>query len=186
MTQAKRWSELLVEWSAEGQSLWVENRDRWRSLGLPPIEALRIVQPDVVSAAALGRRFTTLVDPDVTDFYSITDGWPLWLGSFWSGIAPVSRIGLFRHIYPEAFDIAQSSAPSERESELGEFMVTKHEIHDAIVLSEPDSRELVLSLPSGKTCLYLFDSIRIFPNLFDFMVYQKRATFGWVREVLSS
>ena len=186
MTHAKRWSELLAEWAAEGHSLWAENPNRWDSMGLPPIENLRATQPDVFGADALSHRFPTLTDPEVACFYSMTDGWPLWLGSFWSALAPVARVGLFRQSYPSAFDIALSSARKAREIESPNVMVAKHEIHDSIVLSEPDSRELVLSLPTGESCLYLFDSMKVFPNLFEFMAYQRRATFDWVREVLSS
>lgn len=183
MAQNSKWELLLAQWNAEMRSIWGEREDKCKALGLPPIDSLQVVGPNTDSVAQLQSVPGALSDPEVIGFYLASDGWPLWLGSSWIALAPASRVALLRDKYQDALEIAMSTAPDRRRGHPAALSIGKAEIFHSIVLSEPGAREIVLSLPSGETCLYGFDSMRVYRNLFEFMVDQKARTLRWVLDV---
>lgn len=182
--QQSKWVELLTDWVLTMQQLHQTYSAQWEDLGLPDIRELVIREPDYVGIAKLQEVWGDAIDLELIAFYSVTDGWPLWLGSYLVGVPPVSEIALLRDVYRDAFDIAISNAPATRKGASKLVELSKDDLNSALVVSEPDARELVLSLSSHETCLYFFDGMRVFSDFFEFMSYQKEATRSWLADMV--
>ena len=179
----KKWIDLLSDWASGMQQLHQMHTARWTDLGLPDIQELVIREPDPVGIAKLREALGDAIDPELILFYSVTDGWPLWLGSLLVSVQSVNKVALLRDAYRDAFDIAISNAPTTRKGASKLVQLSQQDFSSALVVSEPDARELVLSLSSHETCLYFFDGMRVFRDFFEFMSYRKDATRAWIADM---
>lgn len=184
--QQARWESLLDAWREEVLSIWASNRDKWASVGLPDVGDLRRTPADLAGIARLQRISDGRVDPEVLGFYSATDAWPLWLGSFWASMLPAGQVDLLQRMYPEAYVIAEESAPASRVATEQSPEISKDDLATAIVLTQPDARELVLSLRSGETCFYFFDGMRLYRNFYAFMECRRLEAKEWLLDMLST
>jgi hypothetical protein len=187
VTSKSDWNELLQDWKNRALGLSTQHGAQWEKLWLPPVSTLGIVPPDPEGLAELQGRSRFPIEPEIIKFYQITDGWSLWLGSFLTGLCRVGAIDLFAAKYPDAAREALHGAPLERRTRHNGSAVNQishKELSEALVASEPDSREFVLLLPSGETCLYLFDSVQVYPNFYGFMVAMRDQVLGSVEEML--
>lgn len=171
----QKWIELLTDWTSSMGKLHQLHFGQWADLGLPDIQELKIREPDLAGIAKLKERWNDALDPELIAFLGVTDGWPLWLGSLCVSVVPAGKIALLRETYPDAFDIAMSDAPTARKGTSNVVELSRMELNSALVVSAPDARELLLSLPSHETCLYYFDGMRMFRNFFEYMSYRKTA-----------
>jgi hypothetical protein len=181
-----KWVNLLHAWREDMLSIWESARGEWTSIGLPDVNELRRTPTDLAGAARLRRVSDEFVDPEVLGFYSATNAWPLWLGSSWASMLPVGQVDLLQYVYPEAYAIAQESAPASRVSNEHFPEISKTDLATSIVLTQPDARELVLSLQSGETCFYFFDGMRLYPSFYAFMEHRRLEARQWVLQMLST
>lgn len=169
----RKWRDLLLTWKKEMLGLWERNQDRWRYIGLEDVAELRLEPPNHAGIAALRRRLGA-IDPEVLEFYSVTNGWPIWLGSFGVGILPVEMVGLLSELDPEGYDIAVSTAPSVRVIEpKWDVNLSRGDLREAVLLTEYPAREMILSLATGEAVFYHFDGMEMFNNFYDYMVLEK-------------
>lgn len=168
VSQRRKWKDLITDWQLDLTALWQRNQERWDNLGLPDVSELTISEPDQLNSLRLA---TT--DRWVASFYTVTDGWPLWLGSYGVFILRASDTDLMSNLYSDAFEIAAGHAPLERDVSVGKCELSSDDLKSAIALSGPDAREFVLSLTTEETVLYSFSSILMFGNFYDFMEYRR-------------
>jgi hypothetical protein len=189
VTSKSDWHDLLRDWKRSAEVLSDRHGAKWKDLWLPPVSSLTVVPPNPAGLAQLQARSRFSLEPEIIKFYQATDGWSLWLGSFLTAVCPVGAIDLFAIKYPDAAREAMRVAPPERRTSRNESTVDQlsfQELSEALVASEPDSREFVLFLPSGETCLYLFDSVRVFPNFYVFMRAMRDQVLASIEELLLS
>jgi hypothetical protein len=179
-----RWENLLNAWREDVLSIWASDREKWTRLGLPDVADLRRTPVDPVGIARLRRVSDGCVDPEVLGFYSATDAWPLWLGSFCASMLPAGQTDLLQRVYPDAYVIAHESAPATRVASEQFPEISKDDLATAIVLTQPDARELVLSLRSGETCFYFFDGMRLYRNFYAFMGWRRLDLKEWLLDML--
>lgn len=182
----KEWLPLLQAWMEDAQRLFDIHREAWIALGMPDVDALRLVRPDSVGVARLLSLRDSGLDPEILSFYSTTDGWPLWLGSFLCKVVRSREVGAFPDVYPDAFEIAMSSAPHRRTVSATSTDLSVDDLRTALVLSAPDAREIVLAFETGETCLYFFDGMQLFVDFYSFMEHRGNEIRDWLSEMLAS
>lgn len=179
----QKWAMLLSSWKSDVFDIRARNKDSWQELGLPNVNDVAFSEVDVVGIRLFNATWPR-IDPEVLAFYGTPNGWPLWLGSFGCVIRKIGDAGPFKVCYPDAFAIARESAPIVRADDFGLAVISKSDLDSAFVLSGPDAREFVLSLPTGETCLYHFDGMKLFDNFFEFMQYRRGEVAKWLDEML--
>lgn len=166
------WPDLLEVWANRVSQLYLDNASIWENEGFPSANELVTKTPDHKGVLRLKEQYP-FVDDQLVDFYKTTDGWPIWLGSYGCSISPVNDVGFLKDVYPEAYEIAIENAPITRiVNPEYNLSLSNEDISGALAVSQPDAREIVLSLKTGELCLYKFDSMSIYNNFLEFMKYR--------------
>lgn len=179
-----KWHNLLLSWQKEVLEIWSSNRERWNYLELDDVSELRFREPNHAGIDDLKDRCGFL-DREIISFYRVTNGWPLWLGSFGVGVLSVDRVGLFAELDPDGHRIATATAPSTRVvAPEWDVSLSQYDLRQAVLLTEYPAREMVLSLFTGETVLYHFDGMEIFCDFYDYMSCDKERVKRSIVEML--
>lgn len=180
-----KWTALLDDWKNEIKDLFQKKSIQWQNLQLPDVEELHVRPPDKKAVNEIADRYSNNIDPELIGFYKVTNGWPLWLGSFWSGIVPIDKIEMFGDADKDGFDIALSTASMERKISNKKLIgLSVNDIRSALLVSDSGARELVLSIPTHEACLYHFDGVRVFKDFYEYMCHQKNDTYVALKDML--
>ena len=168
---ADQWKEFLHSWQLVLRKQYSVSSQIWHEYGFGDpgkFDCFRLSD----SAQSLHSEWLSRKNAiDIANFYSVSNGWPLFMGPDKVEIAPIEEIKLFREAEGPWFDLAVGTNEDyEPPSEGDDFNLSMSEFQTAIVLSRPvGSREIVLWLESGQICLFTYDSVLRYETLADFL-----------------
>lgn len=179
------WLSFLADWKGSLTELYKENQDAWKYMGLPNVSHIDFCQPDAVGLEKFRTTWRSHCERSVMEFFEVSNGWPLWLGESQVEISPLSDIRPFRDAAPESFRIAIEYAPKERVITDNDVSLSVYDFETALQISYPfDARDVVMLLQSGETCLFQFDSIRIYSEFSGFMLVQFQRVKAFLEEMI--
>lgn len=170
---ADEWRVFLDLWESKMRAQYARSDDLWDQLGLPALEDFEFFSP--IDEKPEFSKEMALRDgaEELLSFYSVTNGWPLFMGEDLVAIAPIKEIGWFQEIGSTNFEISSRFAPEALAPEKHEHILSVSELSSAVLLSRPIlARELLLWLESGEVCLYLFEDVIRFESLSSFMKFK--------------
>ena len=168
---AKQWIDFLNAWQSTLVDQYQISSETWHEYGLAKPDQIECFRSANIGTTNSDFWMSRKNSEDILNFYSVTNGWPLFLGPDGVEIAPIEELHFFHEIGGPWYDLAigrNTDCPAPALD--SEYELSMSEFSSSVVLSRPVSaRELILWIESGQICLYTYSSLERFDSLSELM-----------------